>query len=106
MDGQQRIIATQAFHKVCKGAGGKHTPPISTFFQKKQDKSSSHSSGPSLPEDQAPTRPTPRRLNFPTTLDEVEQEALTQDMSALAKTPSHNADTSAENVPDIEVDYF
>ena len=107
LDGQHRIIATQAFHKPCRGAGGKHTPPISTFFHKKQDKSSSHSSE-SLPPDAAATSgPTPKRLHFPTALDEAEQEALTHGMSTLAMTPSQPADTAEEdNLPDITVDFF
>ena len=107
LDGQHRIIATQAFHKPCRGAGGKHTPPISTFFHKKQDKSSSHSSE-SLPPDAAATSgPTPKRLHFPTALDEAEQEALTHGMSTLAMTPSQPADTAEEdNLPDIAVDFF
>ena len=107
LDSHLRIIATQAFHKACKGAGGKSTPPISTFFNKKQANSSSHSSEPSQPADAAATRPTPRRLHFPTALEDVEQEALTHGMSALAMTPSQPDDTAdEEHLPDIAVDYF
>ena len=107
LDGQQRIIATQAFHKACKGAGGKNTPPISDFFKKKQDKSSGQSSETSHHEDATATRPTPRRLNFPTALDDVEQDALTYGMSELAMTPSHTADPAEdETLTGIEVDFF
>ena len=116
LDGQQRIIATQAFHRACKGAGGKRAPPISTFFHKKKDKASSHSSKTSQQEDPAADRPTPRRLNFPTALDDVEQEALTEGMSELAMTPSLAAgslsdvrqpnDSEADEAQGIAVDFF
>lgn len=107
LDSHLRIIATQAFHKACKGAGGKNTPPISTFFNKKPATSSSHSSEPSHQEDATASGPTPRRLNFPTALDDKEQEALSLGMSALAMTPCLPADLGEEdNVQNIEVDYF
>ena len=80
-------------------------PPISTFFQKKQDKSSSHSSESLPPTAAAGTGPTPKRLHFPTALEE--QAALTQGMSALAMTPSQPDDIAAEEQhPAFEVDYF
>ena len=112
LDGQQRVIATQAFHKPCKGAGTKGSPPLSEYFKKK-DSSSSHS--PAL-EPQASAaaaaQPTPRRLSFQTALDAQEQSALedqehddlNQRLSALAMNPSPLA--TADEKAELEVDYF
>ena len=48
----------------------------------------------------ATTGPTPKRLHFPTALEEAEQEALTHGMSTLAMTPSQPGDTAEEdNLP-------
>ena len=107
LDGELRIIATQALHKPCKGAGAKGSPPISDFFKKKSDQSSSHSSDASQTAKATASRPTPRRLSFLTALDEQEQADLAQSMSALAMTPSLNADHADEDKPpDFEVDFF
>ena len=110
LHGDLRIIATQALHKPCKGAGAKGSPPISDFFKKKPDQSSSHSSDTSQKEAALEaalaSRPTPRRLSFPTALDEQEQAELAQSLSALAMTPSLNADKTEEEEPGFAVDFF
>ena len=112
LDGQQRVIATQAFHKPCKGASTKGSPPLSEYFKKK-DSSSSHS--PEL-EPQASAaaaaQPTPRRLSFQTALDAQKQNALEDQehddlnhrLSALAMNPSPLA--TADEKAELEVDYF
>ena len=112
LDGQQRVIATQAFHKPCKGAGTKGSPPLSEYFKKK-DSSSSHS--PEL-DTQAPamtaTQPAPRRLSFQTALDVQELCALadqghadlTQRLAALDMSSSPRP--AAEEQAELEVDFF
>ena len=110
LDGELRIIATQALHKPCKGAGAKGSPPISDFFKKKPEQSSSHSSDtsqkPAAMEAGSASGPTPRRLSFPTALDEQEQAEIAQSMSALAMTPNLNADKPDDEEPGLAVDYF
>ena len=106
LDGNQRLIATQALHKPCKGASTKGSPPLSEFFKKK-DNSGSHSQGStSSAQEEISTRPTPKRLHFNTELDE--QEALNQQLSALATNPSRTAedDTVVDDNAGIAVDYF
>ena len=111
LDGQQRVIATQAFHKPCKGAGTKGSPPLSEYFKKK-DSSSSASPDLAPQPATAATQPTPRRLSFQTALDVQEQSAhedqvqaeLTQQLSALAMNSSPR--TAAADTVELEVDYF
>ena len=52
------------------------------------------------------SRPTPQRLSFPTELDEQEQAELAQSLSALAMTPSLNADKPDDEEPGFAVDFF
>lgn len=83
LDGEQRLITTQALTKACKGAGSKGSPPLSEFFKKKSETSSTAAdaltSQPLATESQpqVENRPTPRRLHFHTQLDE--REELTQE---------------------------
>ena len=78
LDGEQRIITNQVLSKVCKGAGAKGSPPLSEFFKKKGD-THSQAEGDhkptAEPEPAVSTRPTPRRLHFPTSLDDRESTA-------------------------------
>ena len=103
---EQDYTHTQALHKPCKGAATKGSPPLSEFFKKK-DTAGSASQGPtSSPLDDVSSRPTPKRLHFNTELDE--QEALNQQLSALAMNPSHKADdnTAEDEDAGMSVDYF
>ena len=75
LDGEQHIITNQVLSKICKGAGTKGSPPLSEFFKKKSD-AHSQAEGDHKPtaehEPEVSTRPTPRRLHFPTSLDDRE----------------------------------
>ena len=106
LDGNQRLIATQALHKPCKGASTKGSPPLSEFFKKKDNSGSQSQASTSNAQDEISARPTPKRLHFNTELDE--HEALNQQLSALAMNPSHTAETDsdAEDNAAIEVDFF
>lgn len=104
LDGQRRLIATQALHKPCKGAATRGSPPLSDFFKKK-DTTSSQSQGLTQPAPEAHTaQPTPKRLNFHTALDEQEHDDLNQRLSALAMNSSPPA--AADETAEVEVDYF
>ena len=110
LDGQQRILATQALHKPCKGASTKVSTPLSEFFKKK-DPSSSQSPELHQPATTATAaQPTPKRLSFQTALDAREQEEeLTNSMSALAMNPSPSADAEPDthdDQPGFAVEYF
>ena len=73
LDGQKRIITTQALTKPCKGAGLKGSPPLSEFLKGDAAGSTAEKHQPSLqatePVQPASNRPTPRRLHFSTELD-------------------------------------
>ena len=76
-------------------------------FRRSKTSQASHSSESIPPTAAAGTGPTPKRLHFRTALEEAEQAALTQGMSALAMTPSQPDDIAAEEQhPAFEVDYF
>ena len=106
LDGSHKLIATQALYKPCKGAATKGSPPLSEFFKKKDTTGSTSQGSTSSPQNAVCSRPTPKRLHFNTELDE--QEALNQQLSALAMNPSHTADddTAADDNAGIAVDYF
>lgn len=99
LEGQQRIITTQALHKACKGAALKGSPPLSEFFKKKDTPGSGSQEATTSQPEEGKTRPTPKRLHFSTELDE--QEALHQQFAALAMNPSLSAAT-VETAPASE----
>ena len=75
LDGEQRIITNQVLAKVGKGAGTKGSPPLSEFFKKKSDTHSQAEGDHKPTAEQEPavnTRPTPRTLHCPTSLDDRE----------------------------------
>ena len=100
LDGERRIISNQHLTKACRGASGKGSPPISEFFKKKNDGPSQAST----PADQeSHTGPTPRRLHFPTALDE--QEAANQlypTDSALEKAGSSHLTQATHPSPAVD----
>ena len=79
LDSQKRVIGGSTFHKECKGAGLKGSPPIHSFFKptaqptpgREQDDDTPDSAGTRATA--PPARPTPKRLS--TQLTECEDDA-------------------------------
>ena len=108
LGGQRQLIATQASRKPCKGASNRGSPPLSDFFKKK-DTTSSHSQGSTQQAPEATTaKPTPKRLNFQTALDDQDQEDLNQRLPALAMNSSlpGGAEATADEQAGFDVDFF
>ena len=88
LDGERRVISTQALLKPCKGAGMKASPPLSDYFKKSTEggttpaNDSQANSQSTASEPQLDTRPTPRRLRFPTQLDS--RDATSEDEGTMA----------------------
>ena len=106
LDGEQRIITNQSLTTVCKGAGTKGSPPLSEFFKKKSDSQGQAEADAQQPteahEQAVSTRPTPRRLHFPTALDERESRTTSSATDQVMTTSEE--DTAAD--AGYEVDFF
>ena len=96
LDGDSRIISNLHLTKACRGASGGGSPPISDFFKRKSEALSQEAEGapqaPEAPDQDRHKGPTPRRLHFPTALDERET-------ATKPGPPDHASGTSADRHP-------
>ena len=93
-----------------KGAGPKGSPPLSEFFKKKNDANSQSEGEHKQPrqttehEPAASTRPTPRRLHFPTALDDRDGESTSPQGDQQEAHDNDNSDAEGPNY--VTVDFF
>ena len=110
LDGHKRIITTQALTKPCKGAGLKGPPPLSEFFKKKSDANSQPEVEHKQPrqttehEPASSARPAPRRLHFPTALDERDAESTSPQDDQQEAHDMESSDTESPTY--AQVDFF
>ena len=97
LDADCRIISNLHLTKACRGTSGKGSPPISEFFKRKSEalgqEADSAAQALEAPDQDRPQGPTPRRLHFPTALDE-------RNSTAKPGPPAHASGTSADRHPD------
>ena len=96
------------FHKECKGAGLRGSPPIHSFFQPAGPKAAAPTpeegttTSEEAPTAEATNRPTPRRLHFPTPSEDTEEDYAVdffehnQHKGRSCRNCQHGTETAAE----------